>query len=228
MNTLKSILFVAVLLFKSIIPFCQTTSKEFPILKGPYLGQTPPADVPIKFLPNLFINTHSSPIFSPNGKQVYWRSLDQKSILYMEEKSGIWSKPKPVSFSSPFYKQDVPFFSSDGKRLYFITTKSQRFYQLWSNEAIWYVEKENDNWSTPIQVSEELNKIYTHWQFSVASNGNIYLSGKENERWYIFKSVFKDGSYSKPFKVIQPQSLAKGESVYLFPFIAPDESYLIF
>jgi hypothetical protein len=207
---------------------CQTGLTELPVYKGPYLGQTPPEDVPIKFLPEIFINIHSSPVFSPDGKQVYWRSMNQKSLLYMEEKDGIWCKPKSVSFSSFFYKQDVPFFSNDGKRLYFITTKSQRFYQLWSNETIWFVEKDGDSWSSTIQVSEHLNKINTHWQFSVAANGNIYLSGKENDRWYIFNLEFRDGKYSKPFKVKQPQSLANGESSYLFPCIAPDESYLIF
>jgi Tol biopolymer transport system component len=196
--------------------------------KGPYLGQRPPTDTTKIFLPEIFNNIHSTPVFSPDGKLVYWRSMDQKPLLYMVEVNGIWSLPKQVPFKSLFYKQDVPFFSNDGNRLFFMTTKPKHFYQLWSNEAIWYIEKKNDNWSKPKQLNGELNKIYTHWQFSVAANGNIYLNGSENGKWFIFKSELKNGKYAKPEKVVQPEILAQGEPHYLFPFIAPDETYLIF
>lgn len=210
---------------------CQNRDNDFPVLIGPYLGQQPPGDTAKAFLPEIFKNTHSTPVFSPDGKQVYWRCMDQKSLLYIEEIDGIWCKPKSVSFSSLFYKQDVPFFSYNGDRLYFITTKSQHFYHLWSNEAIWCVEKDDERWSSPIMVSKELNKIFTHWQFSVAANGNIYFNGSEDKNhdiWFIYKSEFKNGKYSKPEKLLEPFCISKGESTYLFPFIAPDESYLIF
>ena len=196
--------------------------------KGPYLGQDPPTDSCKIFLPEIFKNIHSTPVFSPDGRLVFWRSMDQKPLLYMEEINGIWSRPKQVPFKFLFYKQDVPFFSYDGNKLFFMTTKPQSFYQLWSDEAIWYIEKRNDNWSNPKQISKELNKIYTHWQFSVAANGNIYLSGCENGKWFIFKSELIKGIYKKPEKIVQPNILASGESQYLFPFIARDETYLIF
>ena len=226
---MKNVLFfIPTILLNISLANCQSTPNVFPILSGQYLGQTPPDEIPKLFLPELFINVHSSPAFAPDGKSVYWRSFDQKALLFMEEVDGVWSAPQSVPFKSLFYKQDVPFFSKDGEKLYFITTRPQHWYQLWSDEAIWYVQKEDDGWSGPQQVSEKINALYTHWQFSVSENGNIYLSGKENDKWFIFKSEFKDGNYSEPSKIIDPVSLSKGEKSYLFPFISPDESYLIF
>lgn len=207
---------------------CQTNQRDFPVLRGAYLGQTPPGNTPLPFLPEIFKNVHCSPAFSPDGKQVYWRSMDQKALLFMEEVDSTWIQPQSVPFKSRWYKQDVPFFSHDGTKLYFITTKPQHWYQLWSDEAIWYVEKEKDGWSNPELVSEGMNEVSTHWQFSVSTNGTIYLNGLENGRWFIFKSELIEGKYSRPVKIVQPEALAKGEPLYLFPFIAPDESYLIF
>lgn len=207
---------------------CQTNPNGFPVLKGPYLGQTEPGDEPKLFLPEIFKNVHSSPAFSPDGKQVFWRTMNQQSLLFMQEIRGVWTVPESVPFKSKFYRQDVPFFSIDGERIYFITTKPQRWYQLWSGEAIWYVEKEKDGWSNPKQVNKEINKIYTHWQFSVSANGNIYLNGKDGDKWFIYKTELKEGKYTKPEKIGKPENLAKGQSSYFFPFISPDESYLIF
>lgn len=228
MKAVKSMFIIFLLLIKGSAIFCQEDKIDILKYTGPYLGQTQPDDKPILFLTEIFTNVHSSPAFSPDLRQVYWRSMDQKPLLFMEEVNGEWTAPESVPFSSLFYKQDVPFFSNDGMKLFFITTKPQHWYQLWSDEAIWYVEKEEDGWSDPKQVSEEINRIYTHWQFSVSKNGNIYFNGKNEERWFIYKSDYKNGEYSKPVKIDSPQYLAKGQPDQYFPFTSPDESYLIF
>ncbi|MBU1013921.1 MAG: hypothetical protein KKG99_13035 [Bacteroidetes bacterium] len=223
---MKKLILISYLLTMAMTTIAQQS--DFPKLSGPYLGQTESGDEAKLFLPEIFKNIHSSPAFSPDGKQVFWRSMDQKSLLFMQEINGVWTAPDFVPFKSKFYRQDVPFFSPDGKRIYFITTKPQRWYQLWSGEAIWYVEKEKDGWSNPKQVSKEINKIYTHWQFSVSANGNIYLNGKDGDKWFIYISELKEGKYTKPAKIETPLCLAEGQSSYFFPFISPDESFLIF
>ena len=203
----------------------------FPRLSGPYLGQKPPSDTAIRFLPQVFKNMHCSPVFSPDGKKVYWRTMDRKSLIYMEERNNSWSMPRAVPFGTVFYKQDVPFFSADGERLFFISTKPQKFYKIISGETFWYVERDGSGWSHSRPLGKELNRVYTHWQFSVASNGNLYFNGSEDpdhDTWFIYKSELENGVYKKPEKLLEPECVAQGESGYLFPFIAPDESYLIF
>lgn len=56
------------------ISLAQEKSEEFPILKGPYLGQKPPGVSPEIFAPGIIsidIMNHSTPVFSPDGKEVY-------------------------------------------------------------------------------------------------------------------------------------------------------------
>lgn len=211
-----------------------THEDEFPVLKGPYLGQKPPGDVPEEFLPEIFKETHSSLVFSPDGRQVYWRGNEPKrSLLFMEETNGIWSTPDRVTFRSMFYRQDVPFFSVDGKKLYFISVKPQQWYQLFSDEGIWYVERKGKRWSGARQIGTMVNELYTHWQFSVSANGNLYMAGSEDNEhdiWHIYKSETVNNRYTKPQKLTDSINISNVPMPYsqISPFIAPDESYLIF
>ncbi|MBE0655502.1 MAG: PD40 domain-containing protein [Bacteroidales bacterium] len=220
------------ILISCILALAITTNaqqSDFPKLSGPYLGQAPPSDTPNKFLPDLFRNMHSSPVFSPDGKQVYWRDMDYQPLQFMEEIDGIWTKPRSVSFKTSFYKQDAPFITPDGNKLFFISTKPQKWYKLKSNEGIWYIKKQKNDWSAPILVSD----FYTHWSFSVSERGNLYFGGSEDSShdiWFIYKLEYKEGKYLKPLKLPKSVNLIEDPVIYgqVSPFIAPDESYLIF
>jgi hypothetical protein len=53
MNTLKLISLFALVLLGSLTTYCQTNPKDFPVLKSPYLGQTPPGTTPEIFAPDI-------------------------------------------------------------------------------------------------------------------------------------------------------------------------------
>jgi len=229
----KLLLIIVVILIQVTISSCQTRKKDFPVLKGPYLGQKPPGDIPIPFLSDIFKNVHTSLAFSPDAKQVYWKEMGNNKLLYMEEVNGVWTAPKTAPFNTLFYRQDVPFFSPDGKKLFFISTKPQRWYQFYSDEGIWYVEKKNGRWKSPKNVGSEINGIYMHWQFSVSAKGTIYFAGSVDENhkiWSIYKSSFKDSKYDKPEKLDNTINTISTPMVYaqLCPYISPDESYIIY
>ncbi len=202
-------------------------------MKGSYLGQEPPEDVPIPFLPDIIKNVHTSVAFSPDGKKVFWKEMGNKKLLFMEEVTGTWAPPNTAPFSSLFYRQDVPFFSPDGKKLFFITTKPQKWYQLYSDEGIWYVEKKKRRWSSPKNVGSAINKVFTHWQFSVSAKGTIYFAGSEDENheiWSIYRSRLVDSKYENPVKLDSTINAISEPMVYaqLAPYISPDESYIIY
>jgi len=231
---MKNILLVLVVLFLQVtIASCQTGERDFPILKGSYLGQKPPGDVPIPFLPDIIKNVHTSVAFSPDGEKVFWKEMGNKKLLYMEEVNGTWTPPKSAQFSSLFYRQDVPFFSPDGQKLFFISTKPRHWYKLWSNEGIWYVKKKKQRWTAPKNVGSAINKIYKHWQFSVSAKGTIYFAGSEDDNheiWSIYKSRFIDSNYQNPERLDSTINVINEAMVYaqLCPFISPDESYIIY
>lgn len=60
---------------------------DFPVLKGPYLGQKAPGKIPIKFpfdyMPAGY-RLHSAPAFMPGGEEVYFSAMDF-SIRFSEK-----------------------------------------------------------------------------------------------------------------------------------------------
>jgi hypothetical protein len=227
--SLLSILFLTQLIYSS----CQISKYDFQVFEGPYLGQEPPGDEPLPFLPEVFKDVHSSINFSPNGKQVFWKEIGIRKLFFMEELDGMWTPPKSASFSSPFYRQDVPFFSPNGDTLYFISIRPQHWNQLLSDEGIWYVTKKGKRWSSPKNVGEEINNVFMHWQFSVSTSGTIYFAGSEDENheiWSIYKSRLVNSKYENPVKLDSAINSVTKPAVYsqICPFISPDESYIMY
>jgi hypothetical protein len=88
-----------------------------------------------------------------------------------------------------------------------------------TKENIWYMDRTATGWSEPRPVSDEINAMGLHWQISVSINGTLYFKGRSVDANTIFYSRCVNGKYEKPEKLgIDGQS----------PFIAPDESYIIF
>lgn len=203
-----------------------------PLWEGPYLGQKPPGSVAEEFLPDIMKHPHSPPAFSPDGKKVYWKENGRRSLLFMEEIAGKWSPPRPAPFKSLFYRMDVPFFSPAGDKLYFLSNRP-----LWRGERIWYIEKRRGRWSTSWKaVGPPITDFKLHWLFSVAANGTLYFAGNRGadpDIWHIYRSRPSGGTYGAPERLgriinaidVPPPGLAYGQ---ISPFIAPDESYLIF
>lgn len=94
---------------------------EWPILKGPYLGQEPPGMEPVIFAEKFITSKHrihGAPAFSPVGNKLYFysrRPLKEKSykqtngeIWYVEKKGDKWNTPRHLTIDM---KGDKLFFS---------------------------------------------------------------------------------------------------------------------
>jgi WD40-like Beta Propeller Repeat len=184
---------------------------------GTYLDQTFPLTTPIRFAPEIFTNElHSPPIFSPDGTEVFWTwmSTEHRNIQYMKLIDGAWTKPTSIPFGFD-EGSDSPFISSDGTKLVF--TKGH----FSSSENIYIVEKSNGEWMTPQALIIDGNQVDSHWQVSMADNKNIYFGSYPD----VYFSKYENGEYSTAIKL---GSMINTASVESSPFIAPDESYLIF
>jgi Tol biopolymer transport system component len=72
------------------------------------------------------------------------------------------------------------------------------------------------------------NTLEMHWQFSIAANGNIYFGSGAPGGFGggdVYLSRFVNGSWQEPENLGPAINTEAGEGS---PFIAPDESYLIF
>lgn len=221
------------------------TKLEFTILTGDYLGQTPPGETPVIFAPG-FISRgsleHGPAIFSTDGNEVYWCSRKSMSdwletnLWFMKRINNRWTKPQKLApFGIDVAWMD-PFLSMDGKRLYFSadsnTIKKKGLGQD-ENRDIYFIEKQKNGWSKPQKISPVINTIHGQSQPTLTSDGTVYfLEYKLSEKEFrcdILKSKLKNGNYLQPVALPENINLPIKQTLRDWtPFIAPDDSYLIF
>jgi ankyrin repeat protein/glyoxylase-like metal-dependent hydrolase (beta-lactamase superfamily II)/Tol biopolymer transport system component len=215
------------------------SSPLFPELRGEYLGQKKPNSQPELFAQGIVSNRfglHCPAIFSPDGREVYWSlmiaprdggySTDRLLVSRLED--GRWTYPQIAPFTGEGRDADVPFFSPDNKRLYFMSRRPLPGTEQPSGEHIWYMERQQDGWSEARPVDETVNGLPHHWQFSVDKDYNLYFAttiaggqGKND----LYCSKYVAGQYQAPKNLGVPVNSAGGEEM---PFIAPDGRYLLF
>ena len=105
--------------------YSYTQEGPFPVLQGPYFGQTPPGVVPQRFASG-FLSTAGydlTPTFSPALDEVFFgrRPTEEGSdnkIYCSRMVNGRWQRPALASFSSGGVEYEAQF-SVDGNMLYF-------------------------------------------------------------------------------------------------------------
>jgi len=207
---------------------------KFTKLKGPYLSQKPPGITPEMFAPDLLSAGHSEfkITFSPDGMEFCYNfttptaqwlveptGLFNKSfMMYSHMENGGWTEPQEFS-SNPDGNEYYPFFSPDGKRLYFNSDRTGAMRK-------WYVEKHKGEWSEPKEIEFKNGFQSDGLYISVARNGNLYFGmSPDGENTFIYMSRNENGLYSIPEKLSNVVNEVGGGH---HPYIAPDESYIIF
>jgi len=179
--------------------------RHFPAYKGKYLGIKKPGSIPEPFAPELFrdiYRVHSTPAFSPDGREVYWECIfmqgnnDVSRIWFMKEEKGQWTAPKIALFSE--YPSGGPAFFHDGNKLVYDSMRPRDNSTSPAKDLdLWIVEKNGDTWGEPKHLKTPLNKDGSFEVYPiVARDGTIYL-GIGRQEGYV-KSTFIDGKYSEP------------------------------
>ena len=126
MKTKNIILLLVSGLIQSTLAFCQSYPKDFPALKGPYLGQTLPGTVPVRFAPDLIQGeAHESPSFFPDGKELVINVMGGTTQLMFFKMNGeTWSLHTPP-FEIPTYLNGI-YISPDGQKIYILAYENNR------------------------------------------------------------------------------------------------------
>lgn len=172
-------------------------------------------------------------VFSKDGKEFYYAddTNGKAIIMYTRLVNDIWITPVPINFDTTYSYND-PFLSPDENRLYYISNQLRDDQDTIPDIDIWYSEKTNDGWSSPINAGPTINSDFNEYYISFTSDGTMYFSSnKENapnkrkRDFEIYSSAYKNGEFQNPVKLPETINTKMYEADV---FIAPDESYIIF
>lgn len=232
---MKSIKFLFLLVLITLMS-CQVKEKSNLAL----LSSQVPTDTPMVFAPGIIsIDDHASGsiTFNPDMTELVFNHRkhgDNFNIYTMKLIDGKWSQLELAPFSSNLEYLDFhPRFTSEGDRLYFgstrpisdtieISNRRRRLHQ-------WYVEKnKNGDWSEPILMGQPFVDSYIMGA-APSENGNLYFTsgtrvGADDEG--IYYSINQNGQYASIEKM--DDVINSSGRFIAHPFIAPDESYLIY
>jgi hypothetical protein len=231
MRTRKAFVITVLILVAS-----SSFGQQFTDLYGEYLGQTPPGDTPVVFARGIISTeylSHSSPTFSPDCNEVYWwlnrppkirgENWLPPMMMTMRRVGDNWITPEAVSYIG------APFFSPDGKRLYF---DSSQPITGGKNNGFCYIEKVENSWSEPkcVDLIARFPELQSIRNTIITRSGTLYfmayLEGPMNNSG-IYRSELINGVYAKPEPLSSNINMVGGILNWT-PFVAPDESYLLF
>lgn len=197
-------------------------SEEPPIS---YLDQPPPGMNPVPFAPGIFedpdVRIHGFPAISPDGDEVAWPVIPPR-IMTVRKVGSEWTAPAAASFSSGNIQ--APVFSVAGNRIYFQKSDPGGYGSL----DIWYVEKTANAWGKKVNLGRPPNSDRLESQPSLTRDGTIYFTGHLGGALMnrgIFRSRYREDRYEEPVPL---PPLINSHWVDYTPFIAPDESFLLF
>lgn len=196
---------------------------------GAYLGQKPPGDIPVLFAPGI-VSTgkeHSAAMFTPDSNEVWFGRMFPAKIYYMKRVDDRWSEPRVAPFCDSF-NYLYPILTGDGAQVFFSTDRpvdqnGERYPR--GDVDIWMVRRKSGGWSEPVRLDDNVNLGRRNSCGSVAANGNLYFTARKNDASTdIYRSQLLGSGYAPGEPLTDIDSPAPDHC----PFVAPDESYLIF
>lgn len=217
-------LLVFMIITSSQIIFSQIENKT----SWEYFGQNSPGINPEIFAPGIISGKgrmHCFPTISSNNKEIYWMTLPPK-IQFSKYEDKIWSNPE-----EPLFSKNIlclrPFISYDNQKIYFASNLPNGY----GNLDIWFIEKSDSGFSKPKNIGLPVNTNKYEAQQTFTNNGTIYYTGYvENKKWNrgIMRSKYINGEYQKPEILGNTINIPDTNAIDYTPFIAKDESYLLF
>lgn len=171
---------------------------------------------------------------APNGDEIMFTAQsvtgNLSAIITLRKVGDTWSSPKIAPFSGKYFDLE-PFYSHDGLKLYFVSTRPLDTTSLEPKDFdIWAVERTStsSSWSIPKNLGSPINTEHGEFYPSISENGNFYFTRDNPElkrKDDLYVSTFINGSYQEPMAL--PNTM-NTEGYEYNAFVAPDESYLIF
>jgi len=207
---MKRVRISSVLLLSILIVSSKSDSQDQNlVLEGPYLGQKPPGLIPEPFAPGI-VNTENrdhNAFFSPDLKEFYFTRRDvdsgKWSLIVFKSDKNLWRE----SIVGP--RVGRPLISPDGQIMHLGKQYLERTESGWSEVKSLGTMFDRDDWGI-MRLTSSAKGTY------------VFDDYKSNDILRI--SILKDGKRMEPTMLNSEINSGKWTA---HPFIAPDESYLI-
>lgn len=168
---------------------------------------------------------------STDGNEIVFTLSDYrqtKRCLVMIKKSGDkWGSKEVLSFSG-VYNDIEPFFSADGKRLFFVSDRPIDKTLSGKDYNIWVSERSKKGWDDPEPLPSMINSESDEFYPSLATNNDLYFTAERRSGFGsedIFISRFTDGKYTEPVPL---DTCINSHYDEFNAYVSPDEDLIIF
>jgi tetratricopeptide (TPR) repeat protein len=192
------------------------SAAPFPVLGGPYLGQTPPGLKPVKFAPGVISTDRVQErdvAMSPDLKEFYFTR--QGKIQCTRLVNGAWTAPETAPFVGDYLSFE-PFVTSDNSRLYYISQRPLAGVGEREPWQIWFVGRTPNGWSEP-------RRLTTGGEFypSLARDGSMYVTSVDND---LYRGIVANDQLQNLERLSDSINTPADE---YNAFVAPDGNYLL-
>ncbi len=197
-----------------------------------YLTNIIPQEIPLPFKPELASTEQliHRGIFSPDYQSYYFTLSDKQftqfEVLMIEQKEGQWSLPQKAFFNSEFMEHGMSF-SSDGKTLFFASTRPIAQQGVAATWHIWKTELKSDGWSEPsyVDIPNLRDRLCSHP--CLAADGTLYYhsSKPDYSEMDLYCSRLIGGQYGEGKKLELPGGEGLGKCT---PYISANGKMLLF
>ena len=236
MNLVHPLICVLCLTGVACAPMCSddpadSSSTNFPELRGPYLGQEMPGLEPRLFAPGVVSTGLATRdvAMTPDGDELYFSVTvgARTMIMVTRMEDGVWTEPEVAPFSGR-YMDIEPSISPDGERFFFLSTRPQPGQEEkpgWVYQDIWAMDREGDGWGEPYNLGQPVNSDAPEYFPSVTADGTLYFTREGADRVSAtYRSRLVDGVYAEPEKLGPEVNCGRNR---FNVFVVPDESFAI-
>jgi dipeptidyl aminopeptidase/acylaminoacyl peptidase len=229
------IIFISIIFSTLLFLVNFTQDDDFPVLKGPYLGQKPPGMNAEIFAPGIVSTSENEALygFFKEGTFVLFDRTSPNliewipTVYIMELKNGKWTKPRLSPFRGKYWYHNYTF-APEGKTVYFACKGSLDDRTSSNDINICIVKKTAEGWSESRMLEPPVNSDEIDTCPTVTKEGTLYFfSGRGGGfgNGDIYRSKLINGKHIEVENLGKPINTKSDD---IDPFIAPDESYLIF
>jgi Tol biopolymer transport system component len=202
-------------------------------VRGPYFGQHSPGRTPQIFAPgilSLSTRMEARIAFSPDGDECFFTvpndfTFSNVQLYYTRRAGGVWTPQTLAPFVQPGNSYAQPFFSADGRKLYFTSYKTGS-----QSTHVWVTERTARGWSEPRILPSPLNlNSCGTGEYSQADDGTAFFESNRDGGVGLV-DVWR-ARPPQPGQPMQVENLGAPVNTSTFdsdPFVSRDGRYLIF